>query len=307
MERILLRFLRSQVLRLSSLNLSIFSCYTIPMLITIDTGGTKTILTAFNREGKPGEQFRFPTPKTQTDYLSTIAGMITEHYLSKHRVIDGIVVAVPGMIRDNKVWRCANLDWAHFDIIGRLQKKLGLDTPVWIENDANLAALSETLRLPEQPRNSLYVTISTGIGTGIIADGQIDPNMAMSEGGHMLVEYDGRLREWESFASGRAIHQTYGKLARDITNRRVRVQIADKISRGFLALIPVVMPDIIIIGGSIGAHFDRYKEPLAHYISSQLPDYIPMPVIQQARYPEEAVIYGCYYYGVQQLSHPIGD
>lgn len=86
--------------------------------------------------------------------------------------------------------------------------------------------------------------------------------MAMSEGGHMLVEYDGRLREWESFASGRAIKATYGKYARDITSHHVWVQIADKISRGFLAMIPLVMPDVIIIGGSIGAYYDRYKEPL---------------------------------------------
>ena len=272
------------------------------MLLAIDTGGTKTLITSFTREGKPGEQFRFPTPKNEDDYIGTLSELIHEHYLLKKRKLDAIVIAVPGLVRDNKAAWCFNLGWRNFDIEKRLRKFIGGDAPILLENDANLAGLSETLRLKEQPRNSLYVTISTGIGTGITAGGIIDKNMAMSEGGHMLVEYDGRLRSWESFASGRSIVATYGMYARDITNKHVWTQIADKISRGFLAMIPMVMPDVIIIGGSIGTYFDRYKEPLERYISSQLPSHIPMPKIRQAKYPEEAVIYGCYYYGTQQLA-----
>lgn len=118
----------------------------------------------------------------------------------------------------------------------------------------------------------------------------------------MLLEYDGRVRQWEHFASGSAIKETYGKYARDITSKHVWRQIADKLSRGFLVMIPMIMPDVIIVGGSIGTYFDRYKQDLADMIESQLPKHIPMPKFYQAKYPEEAVIYGCYYYGVQQLT-----
>ena len=271
------------------------------MLITVDTGGTKTLVTAFDRHGKPSEEFRFPTPKNEDDYVGTLGELLHEQYLTKNRKIDGVVVAVPGMVRNNKAYHCPNLGWHNFDIAKRLEP-LFEGVPVWLENDANLAGLSETLRLEKQPRNSLYVTISTGIGTGIIAGGIIDNNMSMSEGGHMLLEYDGRLREWESFASGRAIKATYGKYARDIANHHIWMQIADKISRGFLVMIPMIMPDVIIIGGSIGTYYDRYKEPLKKFIADQLPTHIPMPSFHQAKYPEEAVIYGCYYYGIQQLA-----
>lgn len=271
------------------------------MLITVDTGGTKTLVTAFDRHGKPREEFRFPTPKNEDDYIGTLGELLHEQYLSKNHKIDGVVIAVPGMVKNNKAQHCLNLGWHNFDIAKRLEPLFD-GAPVWLENDANLAGLSETLRLEKQPRNSLYVTISTGIGTGIIAEGIIDRNMSMSEGGHMLIEYDGRLREWESFASGRAIKATYGKYARDITNHHVWTQIADKISRGFLVMIPMIMPDVIIIGGSIGTYYDRYKEPLKKFIADQLPAHIPMPSFHQAKYPEEAVIYGCYYYGIQQLA-----
>lgn len=272
------------------------------MLITVDTGGTKTLVTTFSRQGKPGNEFRFETPKNEDDYIGTLSEVLHEQYLSKGRTVDGVVIAVPGMVKNNKAYHCANLGWHNFDIAKRLKPLFEDTIPIWLENDANLAGLSETLRLEKPPRNSLYVTISTGIGTGIVADGKIDRNMAMSEGGHMLIEYDGRLREWESFASGRAIRETYGKYARDITNRAIWTQIADKISRGFLVMIPMIMPDVIIIGGSIGTYYDHYKEPLKQLISAQLPAHIPMPAFHQAKYPEEAVIYGCYYYGIQQLA-----
>lgn len=271
------------------------------MLITVDTGGTKTLITSFNRKGKPSEEFRFKTPKNEDDYIGTLGELIHEQYLSKNKTIDGVVVAVPGLIKDNVAHYCPNLGWYNFNIAKRLQPLLD-DAPIWLENDANLAGLSETIRLKKQPRNCLYVTVSTGIGTGIIAGGVIDKNMSMSEGGHMLIEYDGRVRQWEHFAAGSAIKSTYGKYARDITSKHVWRQIADKLSRGFLVMIPIVMPDVIIIGGSIGTYFDRYKDDLTKMISSQLPKHIPMPKIYQAKYPEEAVIYGCYYYGVQQLT-----
>lgn len=271
------------------------------MLITVDTGGTKTLVTAFDHHGKPGDEFKFPTPKNEDDYIGTLNELLYDEYLSRGRKIDAVVVGTTGIVRDNKIIKSPTLGWDGLDIPKRFRPILE-DTPVWVENDANLAGLSETLRLKKQPRNSLYVTISTGIGTGIIANGTIDPNMSMSEGGHMLVEYDGRLREWESFASGRAIKATYGRYARDITNRHIWTQIADKISRGFLVMIPMIMPDVIIIGGSIGTYYDRYIEQLKKFISEQLPPYIAMPTFHQAKYPEEAVIYGCYYYGIQKLT-----
>lgn len=272
------------------------------MLITIDTGGTKTLVTAFTRSGKPSEMHRFLTPKDENDYIGTLSELLHEHYILKSRPIDAVVVAVPGIVKNNKAAWCANLGWKNFDIEKRLRPLIGEGIPIWLENDANLAGLSETLRLEKQPRNSLYVTISTGIGTGVIAGGVIDKNMSMSEGGHMLIEYDGRLRDWESFASGRSIYETYGTYARDITSKHVWTQIADKISRGFLVMIPMIMPDVVIIGGSMGTYFDKYKDQLKRYVSSQLSSHIPMPSFRQAKYPEEAVIYGCYYYGIQQLA-----
>ena len=128
--------------------------------------------------------------------------------------------------------------------------------PVLIENDANLAGLAETRLLRTIPNCSLYVTVSTGIGTGVCTNGYIDPGMRYSEAGRALVEYGGKIHSWESFASGRAIVDAYHKFARDITSKRTWKKIADRISRGFLAVIPIIQPDVIIIGGSVGTYFE---------------------------------------------------
>lgn len=268
------------------------------MLVAIDTGGTKTLITSFAENGKPGESFRYPTPKNEQEYLALLVEHIHDHYADK--TIDGIVIGVPGIVRNGIARWCGNLGWENFDIASPI--KAAFSCPVWIENDANLAGLAEARMLRKVPKNCLYVTISTGIGTGIILDGQIAPGLSASEGGHSLVEYDGRVQQWEQFASGKSIYRVYGKYARDIKSRAVWNQIADKISRGFLALIPALQPDTIIIGGSIGTYFGRYYPTLKRILADHLPDHIDLPEIRQAAHPEEAVVYGCYYYGKDQLS-----
>lgn len=268
------------------------------MLIAVDTGGTKTLITGFSHKGEASVSYKFPTPRDKNEYIATLIEAINDNF--KNQKIEGIVVAVPGVVRENKVVWCANLGWKNFDIA--LLVKRAFRCPVWVDNDANLAGLGEVRMLKKAPQTVLYVTISTGIGTGIIVDSNIEPGLADSEGGHSLVEYDGQVREWESFASGAAIKRTYGKYARDITSKVVWRQIADKISRGFLPLIPILHPDMVIIGGSIGTYYDRYEETLQKILRKRLPNHITMPVFKQAAYPEEAVIYGCYYYGKEKLA-----
>ena len=269
------------------------------MIVAVDTGGTKTLITSFAANGKPGETFRYPTPKDQDEYIALLTEHIHEHYSKKP--IDAIVVGVPGVVRDTSIaWGGSNLPWQNFDIATQL--KVAFSCPVWVENDANLAGLAEARTFRKTPASCLYVTISTGIGTGIILDGQIAPGLSASEGGHSLVEYDGRVMTWETFASGKAIKTTYGKYARDITSKAVWNQIADKISRGFLALIPLLQPEVIIIGGSIGTYFERYYPTLKKILQEHLPAHIDIPEIRQAAHPEEAVVYGCYYYGKDKLT-----
>ena len=268
------------------------------MLVAVDTGGTKTLVATYSTRGKLTAQVKFPTPRDPGDYMDLLASTITG--MTEDKEIDAIAVAVPGLTKNGSALECANLGWKNVPIVAPLKKLF--NCPVFLENDANLAGLAEANSLPKRYDNVLYVTISTGIGMGLIINHEIHPALSITEPGHMVLEYDGKLREWEEFASGRAIYKTYDKFARDIKDRHVWNQIADKISRGFLVLVPAVKPDVIIVGGSIGTYFERYEKQLQHILSKRLrPEFLPVD-IRQSVHPEEAVIYGCYYYAVDQLS-----
>ena len=269
------------------------------MIVTIDTGGTKTLVASFADNGRMGDSIKFPTPKEPAQYVTELRRVVRERYQGKK--VDAIVIALPGIIRDGVAVWCQNLGWANFRAQKMLKDMLP-GVPVLIENDANLAGLSETRALRTIPRSSLYVTVSTGIGSGICTNGYIDPGLRYSEAGRALVEYKGKVRQWETFASGRAIVRDYKKFARDIKSKRTWKQISERISRGFLAVIPTIQPDVIIIGGSVGTYFERYGDFLTEILTDNLPPHIPCPKIIQAKHPEEAVVYGCYYYGKDYLA-----
>ncbi len=269
------------------------------MIITIDTGGTKTLISSFKKNGKMGESIKFPTPADSKQYVKMLQETVREHY--SHETVDAIVIALPGIVKDGVAVWCQNLGWANFPA-AKLLKDLLPGVPVLIENDANLAGLAETRALNPVPLSTLYVTISTGIGSGFCTNGHIDQAMRLSEAGHALVEYDGRVQAWEKFASGHAIVKVYKKFARDITSKRTWRQIADRISRGFLAVIPITQPDVIIIGGSVGTYFERYGDMLTSILKEDLPPHIPCPKIVQAQHPEQAVVDGCYYYAKDYLA-----
>ncbi len=269
------------------------------MIVAVDTGGTKTLIAGYEANGSIAIEHKFPTPPKQADYIATLTEQLTT--LFEPSAVDAIVIAMPGIVKDGVAVWCNNLKWSHFDVAAAFKGILG-GAPLFVENDANLAGLSETRQLSPMPLSSLYVTVSTGIGSGIITNGHINPALRHSEAGRSLVEFDGVVREWETFASGKAIYTTYGTFARDIKSKKIWNEIAQRISRGFLAVIPILQPDTIIIGGSMGTYFEHYGAELKAILKESLPAHIPLPAIVQAAYPEQAVIYGCYYYALDRLA-----
>lgn len=271
------------------------------MIIAVDTGGTKTLVTAFTGSKKSHKRFRFPTPQKFDTYITQLSALLSQEYDLTQ--VTAIAVAIPGITKADRIILAPHLGWKNINFASSLRNYIPQYTgKIFVENDANLGGLAEAHALSPIPETCLYVTISTGIGTGIITSGVINPYLRLSEGGHMQLEYDGIVRDWDQFASGLSIYTTHGKYASDIHDKRTWDFIADKIARGFYALIPILHPDTIIIGGSIGTYFPRYSKTLATLIDNTLPSYIDRPVLLQAQHPEEAVIYGCNLYALQQSS-----
>jgi len=165
---------------------------------------------------------------------------------------------------------------------------------VIVENDANLAGLSEAIELQSKYDRVLYVTVSTGIGTSFIVDQEIDPDFADTEGGHIVLEHNGRRQIWERFASGSAIVRRFGKRAQDIHDAKTWRIIARDLSLGLMDHIAILQPEVIVMGGSVNNYFENYSAYLKEELMRYNTPITPIPAIRKAKRPNEAVIYGCY-------------
>ncbi len=266
------------------------------MYLGIDVGGTKTLVATLDDNGVITDKQKFPTPQIYEDFLAELKTILSQKNNEDYRAV-GIGIPVTNFYREEGIARTfSNLNWRDVHIqhdVEQLTK-----TPVAVENDAKLAGLSESRLRPDIER-LLYVTLSTGIGYSLINNGKIDPNIGDAGGRLLMLEYKGKLTPWEEFASGRAIVNIYGKMAKDITDEKTWDSIARKISLGLIELIAVAEPDLIVIGGSVGTYFDRYAEPINKYMQAYETPLLKMPPVEAAKRPEEAVIYGCYDYAIQ--------
>ncbi len=261
------------------------------MYLAIDIGGTKTLVAALDDGGVITERQRFPTPHDYKEWLKQLSQTVGSLNAKDFKACG---VGVPGRIdRVNGVGLdMGNLPWHNVPVKKDVTKIV--QCPVVVDNDANLAGLSEAMLLKGKFSHVLYITISTGIGTGIIINQKIEPAFADSEGGHMMLEHHGKLEEWEKFASGQAIYKRFGKQASEITDAETWKLICKDIAVGLIDLIAVIQPEVIVLGGGVGTYYERYKDYLQDALAPYETPLIPLPVIRQAGRPEDAVAYGCY-------------
>ena len=163
----------------------------------VDVGGTTIKMGLFNADGTVLEKWEIPT-RTENggeNVLPDIANAVTEKLADKKiakEEIVGVGIGVPGPV-DGKgiVHRCVNLGWDVINVNEKLSALTGLK--VKAGNDANVAALGEMWQGGGRGFSSLVVvTLGTGVGGGIILDGQIltGSSGAGGEIGHIHVQDD---------------------------------------------------------------------------------------------------------------------
>jgi glucokinase len=248
----------------------------------IDLGGTK-IAAAVVEDGKILTRRQVSTPQTgQEDVFAAIAA-VAKDVLSEHPEVEHGGVGSPGPIdfKAGKVLFAPNIsDMRDAPIVGALEQRLGLK--VVLENDANAAGYAEhRYGAARDLENSIYVTISTGIGGGIFAHDEVlhGAGGLAGEIGHMTMQADGPLCGcghygcWEALAAGRAIARdgsySYGQemTAEEVFSRAQEgehkaLKIIDNAARytgiGLANLLKAFDPDGFVIGGGMSRSGDFY-------------------------------------------------
>ncbi|MGN0398116.1 MAG: ROK family protein [Candidatus Fimimorpha sp.] len=111
----------------------------------------------------------------------------------KERDIEALGIACFGPIDLNKksdtygyITTTPKLAWVNYDIVGAFKKELNI--PIGFDTDVNGSALGEaTWGITQGLENSIYITIGTGVGMGIITNGKLLHGMLHPEAGHMLL------------------------------------------------------------------------------------------------------------------------
>lgn len=309
-------------------------------IVAVDLGGTNTRAAHFKPDNpKPSQQVRVAT-RAQAGPEAVIAGIID----AIEQVMDAgsdewrIGVAAPGPIdpRQGVVFEAPNLPgWENVPLQKKLEDHFGV--AVALGNDANLAALGEWRHGAGQGSNDLiYLTISTGVGGGVITDGRLllGAKGIGAEMGHIVILPDGPVcgcgqrGHLEALASGTAIaraarerlaageHSSLSELQDELTAARVgqAAQQGDKLAgeiiqqaafylgQAMADFCHIFNPDVFILGGGVtqlgGLLFDPIRQSLDAHLMN--PIYSRDLAIKPAALGDDAGLVGAMVLASQQ-------
>ncbi len=258
--------------------------------LAADIGGTKLAAAAFDGNSLLArEQIETHPERGAEDVLERLARLMER--TAKQAAVEplGAGVACPGPLSSRRgvVENAPLLGWRDVPVVRWLTRRLGM--PVVLENDANAAALGELRAGAGTGCESLaYITVSTGVGCGIVLGGRVLRGFHESAGelGHLVIEPDGlpcacgRRGCLEMYASGTAITRRAKELcvqrgedpeSMDARLASARAREGDAgcralfeaagtaLGRGVAMLRQLLDVERIVVGGSVSASFDLMR------------------------------------------------
>jgi glucokinase len=315
--------------------------------IGVDLGGTTIKMALIDDEGKMIDKWAIVT--NTIDNGKHIATEISTSILKKMKqfnlersTVRGIGVGAPGFINMDTgfIYQAVNIGWKDYPFKDELEALIGL--PVVLDNDANVAALGEMwLGAGLGAKNLICVTLGTGVGGGIICDGEILHGVSGMAGeiGHItVIPNDGAAcncgktgcLETVSSATGirrmaldaldyndsvsilRDLFESKGDItAEDVFNCAAKKDplsstVAEKAAYylGFAlgALAVTINPEKIVIGGGVSHAGDTLIEPLTKYFKQfSLPRVFEACTIDIAKLGNDAGVIGAAWLCMQKV------
>jgi predicted NBD/HSP70 family sugar kinase len=252
----------------------------------------------------------FSTAADPQTFVRDLAERIRK-FIDSHPQIsfEGVGVSLPGRVdlKTKKLLFAPNLGWRDVDLKTPLERASGL--LVEVENAANACALAEIWfeKRAEGVRDLIAVTVSEGIGTGIISNGQLIQgiNGAAGEFGHVSIEQNGLLCKcgnrgcWEMYASNTAAINNYVQATKSSRSKRetetadnekpafedvlflagqgdakaseALEKMGESLGTGIAMLIAGLAPELIVVIGEVTRAWNNIEPSLKKVIDLHLP------------------------------------
>ena len=278
------------------------------MYIGIDLGGTNIAVGMVNEKCEIITKQSRPTKK-ERDYREIIRDMaeLTQNVIKGAGLtvkdVKAVGIGCPGAVdtEHGKVLYLNNIKMQNVPLAEEFRKYV--DLPVALENDANAAAFAEYCMINKKMKSFLMVTLGTGVGGGLIIDGNVYSGFNYSGGeiGHTTIVLDGKECScgkrgcWEAYASVTAlVEQTKEKMAErpeslmhewlknnksvngrtafecaklgDKAAKEVKEQYIRYIAEGVSNMVNIFQPDMLVIGGGISKEGDEILIPVKEFV-----------------------------------------
>jgi glucokinase len=310
-----------------------------PVTIGIDLGGTQ-VRAGLVRDGVVLARAARPTDTAggPAAVLAQFDALIAEVRATTAVAPVGIGMCAPGPL-DSLTGVVLDIPtlpgWQDFPVRDALAERYGL--PALLENDGIAAAFGEwRFGAGRGAQNLVYVTVSTGIGGGVVADGRLLHGRRGMAGhvGHLRLAPEGPrcpcggIGCFEAFASGSALgrrareatpasgflaeaathervearHAVAGARAGDSACRALLDEEADYLAQGFISLVHLFSPELIVLGGGVSQAFDLIGERLGAGVREGV-----MPAFRDIRIVPAALGDNCGLIGAAALATQFGE
>lgn len=294
--------------------------------ISIDIGGTWVKYGLGNLGGKLEETKKISTPEHWKKLYQNLVEIVrgSENWLGVNfDKVKGLAIAVPGVVnRDGTVNYAPNIDGLDQVRLGyELEEELGI--PIFLKNDVNASALGEYRKRKSSYSNLVFIAIGTGVGAGIILDGELfkgstnhagEVGWFVSELTHMGEKGNGKKGWLESRISGPDIvKRAQEKLKkssdnplrdpkrnlspRKILETRTKNTVAGELTEDWINIVAMLVsnitaiidPELVVLGGGVSKTGSRYIEEIESRVAQNTQH---TPEIEPSELGDEAPLYG---------------
>ena len=255
-----------------------------PRFGALEAGGTKMVCAIGDEQGRILERISIPT----RDPAQTMPEIL-DFFRDKALAAVGVGCFGPvDLDRRSETYgyitSSPKLNWRNYPMVQRFREALGI--PVGFDTDVNAAALGEAVwGCTRTVENSIYITVGTGVGVGVIVGGRPYHGMIHPEGGHIFVApreddpmpkgicpYHGNCLE--GLASGPAIERRWGQKGIELSDiSAVWVLVAFFFGQAICTYICTLSPERIVVGGGV-MHQPQMLPLIRQEVQRQMHGYI---------------------------------